>query len=85
MPAATAIAFPIGATPFLKLIITIASPFDRISSIAYSIGEMECKAWDSGFRICMTGLEVAIPGLTIASPAFGESTKGFQIEIELLA
>ncbi|MGC1134247.1 MAG: hypothetical protein WA941_15580 [Nitrososphaeraceae archaeon] len=46
---------------------------------------MECKAWDSGFRICMNGLEVAIPGLTIASPAFGESTKGFHIEIELLA
>ena len=85
MPAATATAFPIGATPFLKLAIAIASPFDRISRIAYSIGEMESKAWDSGFRICTNGLEVAIPGLTIASPAFGESTKGFHIEIELLA
>jgi hypothetical protein len=33
----------------------------------------------------MNGLEVAIPGPIIASPAFGESTIGFHIEIELLA
>ncbi|MFY9967356.1 MAG: hypothetical protein WBL44_00720 [Nitrososphaeraceae archaeon] len=46
---------------------------------------MENKAWDRGFRICMNGLEVAIPGPIIASPAFGESTIGFHIEIELLA
>ena len=32
----------------------------------------------------MNRLEVAIPGLIIASPAFGESTISFHIEIELL-
>lgn len=83
MPAATATGFSIGTTPFLILVMAVASPFDRISSIAYSVGDKEGKAWVRGFRIRMNGLEIAISGLIIASPAFGESTISFYIEIEL--
>ncbi|MGH9911502.1 MAG: hypothetical protein ACRD4J_01105 [Nitrososphaeraceae archaeon] len=82
MPAATATGFSIGTTPFLILVMAVASQFDRISSIAYGIGDKEGKALVRGFRIRMNGLEIA-NRLIIASPAFGESTISFHIEIEL--
>jgi uncharacterized membrane protein HdeD (DUF308 family) len=82
--AAAVMAFPVGTTVLLTLVLAIALLFDGISRIVHGIGDKESQGWTKAFSIGVGGVEVALSGLIMASPAFGAATIGFLIGIALL-
>ena len=82
--AAVAMAFPVGTTVLLTLVLAIALLFDGISRIVHGIGDKESQGWTKAFSIGVGGLEVALSGLIMVSPVFGAATIGFLIGIALL-
>jgi uncharacterized membrane protein HdeD (DUF308 family) len=82
--AASALAFPVGTTVLLTFVLAVALLFDGISRIVHGIGDKESKGWTKGLSIGVGGVEVALSGLIMVSPAFGAATVGFLIGIALL-
>jgi uncharacterized membrane protein HdeD (DUF308 family) len=82
--AAAAMAFPVGTTVLLTLVLAVALLFDGISRIIHGIGDKESQGWTKAFSIGVGGIEVALSGLIMVSPAFGAATIGFLIGIALL-
>lgn len=81
---AAAMAFPVGTTVLLTFVLLVALLFDGISRIVHGIGDKESKGWTKGLSIGVGGVEVALSGLIMVSPAFGAATVGFLIGIALL-
>ena len=81
---AAALAFPVGTTVLLTFVLAVALLFDGISRIVHGIGDKESKGWTKGLSIGVGGVEVALSGLIMVSPAFGAATVGFLIGIALL-
>jgi uncharacterized membrane protein HdeD (DUF308 family) len=82
--AAAAMAFPVGTTVLLTLVLAVALLFDGISRIVHGIGDKESHGWSKALSIGVGGMEVALSGLIMVSPAFGATTIGFLIGIALL-
>jgi uncharacterized membrane protein HdeD (DUF308 family) len=82
--AAAAMAFPVGTTVLLTLVLAVALLFDGISRIVHGIGDKESQGWAKALSIGVGGMEVALSGLIMVSPAFGAATIGFLIGIALL-
>jgi uncharacterized membrane protein HdeD (DUF308 family) len=82
--AAAAMAFPIGTTVLVTLVLAVALLFDGISRIVHGIGDKESQRWTKALSIGVGGMEVALSGLIMVSPAFGAATVGFLIGIALL-
>jgi uncharacterized membrane protein HdeD (DUF308 family) len=82
--AAAAMAFPVGTTVLLTLVLAVALLFDGISRIVHGIGDKESQGWTKALSIGVGGVEVALSGLILVSPAFGAATIGFLIGIALL-
>jgi uncharacterized membrane protein HdeD (DUF308 family) len=82
--AATTMAFPVGTTVLLTFVLAVALLFDGISRIVHGIGDKQSKGWTKGLSIGVGGVEVALSGLIMVSPAFGAATVGFLIGIALL-
>lgn len=82
--AAAAMAFPVGTTILLTLVLAVALLFDGIARIVHGIGNKESQGWTKGLSIGVGGLEVVLSGLIMVSPAFGAATIGFLIGIALL-
>jgi uncharacterized membrane protein HdeD (DUF308 family) len=82
--AAAAMAFPIGTTVLLTLVLAVALLFDGISRIVHGIGDKKSRGWTKALSIGVGGTEVALSGLIMVSPAFGAATIGFLIGIALL-
>jgi len=82
--AAAAMAFPIGTTVLLTLVLAVALLFDGISRIVHGIGDKESQGWTKALSIGVGGTEVVLSGLIMVSPAFGAATIGFLIGIALL-
>lgn len=82
--AATAMAFPVGTTVLLTFVLALALLFDGISRIVHGIGDKQSKGWTKGLSIGVGGVEVALSGLIMVSPAFGAAAVGFLIGIALL-
>ena len=77
-------AFPVGTTVLLTLVLAVALLFDGISTIIHGIGDKESQGWTKTLSIGVGGVEVALSGLILVSPAFGAATIGFLIGIALL-
>jgi uncharacterized membrane protein HdeD (DUF308 family) len=82
--AAAAMAFPVGTTVLVTLVLAVALLFDGISRIVHGIGDKESQRWTKALSIGVGGIEVALSGLIMVSPAFGAATVGFLIGIALL-
>jgi uncharacterized membrane protein HdeD (DUF308 family) len=82
--AAAAMAFPVGTTVLLTLVLAVALLFDGISRIVHGIGDKESQGWTRALSIGVGGIEVALSGLILVSPAFGIATIGFLVGIALL-
>ena len=82
--AVAAMAFPVGTTVLLTLVLAVALLFDGISRIVHGIGDKESQGWARALSIGVGGTEVALSGLIMVSPAFGAATIGFLIGIALL-
>jgi uncharacterized membrane protein HdeD (DUF308 family) len=82
--AAAAMAFPVGTTVLVTLVLAVALLFDGISRIVHGIGDKESQRWTRALSIGVGGMEVALSGLIMVSPAFGAATIGFLIGIALL-
>ncbi len=82
--AVAAMAFPVGTTVLLTLVLAVALLFDGISRIVHGIGDKESQGWARALSIGVGGMEVALSGLIMVSPAFGAATIGFLIGIALL-
>jgi uncharacterized membrane protein HdeD (DUF308 family) len=82
--AAAAMAFPVGTTVLVTLVLAVALLFDGISRIVHGIGDKESQRWTKALSIGVGGMEVALSGLIMVSPAFGAATVGFLIGIALL-
>ena len=82
--AAAAMAFPVGTTVLLTLVLAVALLFDGISRIVHGIGDKESQGWTKALSIGVGGIEVALSGLILVSPAFGIATIGFLVGIALL-
>ena len=78
------IAFPIGTTVFLILLMGIALLIDGISRLVHGFGDKESRGWSRGFRIGVGALEIALGILVMVSPAVGVAFVGFIIAIALL-
>jgi uncharacterized membrane protein HdeD (DUF308 family) len=77
-------AFPIGTTVFLILLMGIALLIDGISRLVHGFGDKESRGWSRGFRIGVGALEVILGILIMVSPAVGVAFVAFIIAIALL-
>ncbi|HJT84007.1 MAG TPA: DUF308 domain-containing protein [Nitrososphaeraceae archaeon] len=82
--AGLALAFPVGATFVLILLIGLALLFDGIGRISHGIGEKAENKFDRFFSIGTGILSIAIAIAIIVSPAFGFAFVGFLIGIAIL-
>jgi uncharacterized membrane protein HdeD (DUF308 family) len=78
------IAFPVGTTVFLIILMGIALLIDGISRLVHGFGDKESRGWSRGFRIGVGALEVIFGILVMVSPAVGVAFVGFIIAIALL-
>jgi uncharacterized membrane protein HdeD (DUF308 family) len=78
------IAFPVGTTVFLIILMGIALLIDGISRLVHGFGDKEGRGWPRGFRIGVGALEIALGILVIVSPAVGVAFVAFIIAIALL-
>ena len=77
-------AFPVGTTVFLIILMGIALLIDGISRLVHGFGDKESRGWSRGFRIGVGALEVIFGILVMVSPAVGVAFVGFLIAIALL-
>jgi uncharacterized membrane protein HdeD (DUF308 family) len=77
-------AFPVGTTAFLIILMGIALLIDGISRLVHGFGDKESRGWSRGFRIGVGALEIALGILVMVSPAVGVAFVGFIIAIALL-
>ena len=78
------LAFPVGTTVFLIILMGIALLVDGISRLVHGFGDKESRGWSRGFRIGVGALEIALGILVMASPAVGVAFVAFIIAIALL-
>jgi uncharacterized membrane protein HdeD (DUF308 family) len=78
------IAFPVGTTVFLIILMGIALLIDGISRLVHGFGDKESRGWSRGFRIGVGALEVVLGILVMVSPAVGVVFVVFIIAIALL-
>ena len=78
------IAFPVGTTLFLIVLMGIALLIDGISRLVHGFGDKESRGWSRGFRIGVGALEIALGILVMVSPAVGVAFVAFIIAIALL-
>jgi uncharacterized membrane protein HdeD (DUF308 family) len=79
-----ALAFPVGATTVLILIIAFALMFDGFARIIQGFGDKQERGWIRGFYIGVGVLAVIISVMILVSPFFGAALAGFLIGIALL-
>jgi uncharacterized membrane protein HdeD (DUF308 family) len=79
-----ALAFPVGATAVLILVVAFALLFDGISRITHGAGEKSESKIDRYFSIGVGILSIAIAIFIMVSPAFGFAFVGFLIGIAVL-
>jgi uncharacterized membrane protein HdeD (DUF308 family) len=77
-------AFPVGTTVFLIILMGIALLIDGISRLVHGFGDKESRGWSRGFRIGVGALEVIFGILVMVSPAVGVTFVAFIIAIALL-
>ena len=82
--AGLALAFPVGATFVLILLIGLALLFDGVSRISHGVGEKVENKFDRFFSIGTGIISIAIAIAIIVSPAFGFAFVGFLIGIAVL-
>ena len=82
--AGIAIAFPVGVTAILILLISVALLFDGIARIVHGIGEKADTKLNRFFSIGVGIISIAISGLIMMSPAFGFEFVGILIGISIL-
>lgn len=78
------IAFPVGTTLFLIILMEIALLIDGVSRLVNGFGDKESRGWSRGFRIGVGALEIALGILVMVSPALGVAFVAFIIAIALL-
>ena len=78
------IAFPVGTTVFLIILMGVALLIDGISRLVHGFGDKESRGWSRGFRIGVGALEVILGILVMVSPAVGVAFVAFIIAIALL-
>lgn len=79
-----ALAFPVGATTVLILILAFALMFDGFARIIQGFGDKQERGWIRGFYIGVGVLAVIISIMVLVSPFFGAVLAGFLIGIALL-
>jgi uncharacterized membrane protein HdeD (DUF308 family) len=79
-----ALAFPVGATTVLILILAFALMFDGFARIIQGFGDKQERGWIRGFYIGVGVLAVIISVMILVSPFFGAALAGFLIGIALL-
>ena len=77
-------AFPVGTTVFLIILMGVALLIDGISRLVHGFGDKESRGWSRGFRIGVGALEVIFGILVMVSPAVGVAFVAFIIAIALL-
>jgi uncharacterized membrane protein HdeD (DUF308 family) len=79
-------AFPVGTTIFLIILMGVALLIDGISRLIHGFGDRdrENRGWSRGFRIGVGALEIAFGILILVSPAVGVAFVAFVIAIALL-
>jgi uncharacterized membrane protein HdeD (DUF308 family) len=77
-------AFPVGITVFLIILMGIALLIDGISRLVHGFGDKESRGWSRGFRIGVGALEIIFGILVMVSPAVGVAFVAFIIAIALL-
>lgn len=77
-------AFPVGTTVFLIILMGVALLIDGISRVVHGLGDKESRGWSRGFRIGVGALEIALGILIMVSPAVGVTFVAFVIGIALL-
>ncbi|HET7345547.1 MAG TPA: DUF308 domain-containing protein [Nitrososphaeraceae archaeon] len=77
-------AFPLGTTIFLIILMGVALLINGISRVIHGFGDKESRGWSRGFSIGVGALEIALGILIMASPAFGVALVGLMIAIALL-
>jgi uncharacterized membrane protein HdeD (DUF308 family) len=79
-----ALAFPVGATFVLIIVIGLALLFDGFSRISHGVGEKVESKFDRFFSIGTGILSIVIALAIMVSPAFGFAFVGFLIGIAIL-
>jgi uncharacterized membrane protein HdeD (DUF308 family) len=79
-----ALAFPVGATTVLILILAFALMFDGFARIIQGFGDKQERGWIRGFYIGVGVLAVIISVMILVSPFFGAALAGLLIGIALL-
>jgi len=79
-----ALAFPVGATTVLVLILAFALMFDGFARIIQGFGDKQERGWIRGFYIGVGVLAVIISVMVLVSPLFGAALAGLLIGIALL-
>jgi uncharacterized membrane protein HdeD (DUF308 family) len=79
-----ALAFPVGATFVLILLVGLALFFDGIARISHGVGEKSESKLNRFFSIGVGILSIAIAIFIMVSPAFGFAFVGFLIGIAIL-
>ena len=78
------IAFPIGTTIFLIILMGVALFIDGIARLVHGFGNKQEKGWSRGFAIGVGALEIILGIMIFVSPAVGVTFVAFLIAIGLL-
>jgi len=82
--AIVAMAFPVGTSVFLIILVAVALLFDGISRIVHGLGHKNQSKLDRAFTIGVGAIEIALSIVILASPAFGFGLVAAIIAIALL-
>ena len=82
--AIVAMAFPVGTSVFIVILLAVALLFDGISRIVHGLGHKNQSKLDRAFTIAVGAIEIALSILILASPAFGFGLVAAIIAIALL-
>src|SRR5262245_31536972 len=77
-------AFPVGSTILLILLMGFTILIAGMSRLVHGFGDRESRGWSRGFRIGAGALEVAFGILILVSPAVGAVFVAFLIAVALL-
>jgi len=82
--AIVAMAFHVGTSVFLVILLAVALLFDGISRIVHGLGHKNQSKFDRAFTIGVGAIEIALSILILVSPAFGFGLVAAIIAIALL-
>jgi uncharacterized membrane protein HdeD (DUF308 family) len=82
--AIVAMAFPVGTSVFLVILLAVALLFDGISRIVHGLRHKNQSKLDRAFTIGVGAIEIALSIIILASPAFGFGLVAAIIAIALL-